>query len=164
LIAALRRVCAEDALADQTPFLNYAYLIDALSIHDTSTTLQDQLYQDARSSGCALPVSTCVDSYILASSLTDPFVPNLSFTQRIHENNGFNPGCAAYFAYTENNGTPSGITTIFYGTIDKLRVNQGPQLKALTTTAPEPATLWLLPLGFIGLAVVGRGRKRKSCG
>jgi opacity protein-like surface antigen len=139
-------------LTESTPFLNRAYLIDALSINDTSTTLQDQLYQDVRSSGCALPTTTCVYSYILAYSLTNPFVPNLSFNQQITASGIFDPGANTYFAYTVFNGTPSGLTTIFYGSIDTLSVNQG-------SGVPEPATFSLLALGVAGMALT-RVRRR----
>jgi hypothetical protein len=133
-------------LTESTPFLNHAYLIDALSINDTSTTLQDQLFQDARSSGCALPITTCVSSYILAYSLTNPFVPNLSFNQQINASGGFDPGANTYFAYTQNDGTPSGLTTIFYGSIDTLTVSQA-------SGVPEPATFSLLALALAGMAL-----------
>ena len=49
-------------LTESTPYLNEAYLIDALSKHDTSTTLQDQIFQEAESSGCTLPSTLCVSS------------------------------------------------------------------------------------------------------
>ena len=65
---------------ESAPYLNRAYLIDALSINDTSTTLQDQVYQEADSGNLN---TFGVFSYILAYSLTTPFVPNLNFNQPI---------------------------------------------------------------------------------
>lgn len=136
---------------ESVPYLNHAYLIDALSINDTSTTLQDQVYQEADSGSCN---SFCVDSYILASSLTTPFVPNLNFNQTINQSGGFDPGANASFNYTLKNGTPAGITTIFFGGIDTLSVN--------SASVPSPGTLTLMLAGLTGLALAYRRRCGKG--
>jgi len=128
---------------ESVPYLNRAYLIDALSSNDTSTTLQDQVYQEADSGNCN---SFCVYSYILALSLTTPFVPNLSFTQTINQSGGFDPGSNTNFNYTLQNGTPAGITTIFFGSIDTLAVQ----------SVPSPGTLPLMLAGLVGMALTRR--------
>ena len=124
---------------ESVPYLNRAYLIDALSSNDTSTTLQDQVYQEADSGNLN---SFGVFSYIAADSHTTPFVPNLSFDQTIHVSGGLDPSSNTGFDYTLQNGTPAGITTIFYGSIDTLSVN----------SVPSPGTLSLMLIGLLGLA------------
>jgi len=117
-------------------YLNRAYLIDALSINDTSTTLQDQVYQEADSGNLN---TFGVFSYIVACSLTTPFVPNLNLNQPMNQSGGFDPGSNTSFNYTPQNGTPAGITTIFFGSIDTLSVK----------TVPSPGTrLMLAGFGF----------------
>jgi hypothetical protein len=141
-------------LTETTPFLNYAYLIDALSKHDTSTTLQDQVFQGTQSSGCASPSGTCVSSYILAYSLTNPFVMN--FNHAINASGGLDPGSNTYFAWVENNGTPSGLTTIFYGSINTLSVRPmggNPGGQSSVNGVPEPSTFSLLAIALIGVAI-----------
>jgi hypothetical protein len=130
---------------ESVPYLNHAYLIDALSINDTSTTLQDQVYQEADSGNLN---SFGIFSYILAYSHTTPFVPNLNFNQTINQSGGFDPGSNTNFNYTLQNGTPAGITTIFYGSIDTLSVN----------SVPSPGTLPLMLVGLAGLALTHRKR------
>jgi hypothetical protein len=142
-------------LTETTPYLNYAYLLDALSKHDTSTTLQDQVYQGTQSSGCASPSGPCISSYILAYSLTNAFVHNLNFDHAINASAGLDPGSNTYFAWIENNGTPSGLTTIFYGSIITLSVRPtgedavGYSVKGV----PEPSTFALFAFGLVGLGV-----------
>ncbi len=70
------------------PFINYSNLINALSSNDTSTTLQDSVYQGVQSAGCVAIASTCTASYIAAASTTTPFVPTLSFDQSISNPSG----------------------------------------------------------------------------
>jgi len=66
--------------SELSPFLNRSYLINALSVNDVTTTLQDQIHQDVRSSGCGFSTTPCLESYILAYSLGTPFVPTLDFS------------------------------------------------------------------------------------
>jgi hypothetical protein len=99
-----------------------------------------------------LATTTCVQSYVLAFSLMQPFAPNLSFSPTINASGGFDPGANTYFNYTQNNGTPSGNTTIFYGSIDTLSVN----------SVPSPGTLSLMLAGLAGLALTHRRRCGKG--
>jgi hypothetical protein len=90
-----------------------------LSINDTTTTLQDQAYQQIDSNGCYSESLACTASYILAYSLTTPFVPMLSFTQSITASTGLDPGSNTYFAFRNS----SGVSTLFYGSISTLSIN-----------------------------------------
>lgn len=108
--------------ADAAPFLNYAYLINALSINDTTTTLQDQVYQGIQSSGCSTVLGVCTDAYILAYSLETPFVPRLEFDQVISVSTGLDPGSNAYFRYFDG----SGQQMAFYGTVSTLAIDTSP--------------------------------------
>jgi hypothetical protein len=107
---------------ESNPTINYGYLIDALSVNDTSTTLQDQVYQQVGSSGCtAVGYQTCTNGYILAYSTTTPFVPNLDFNQSITTSSGLDSGSNAYFSYQ-----PAGAgepTVKVFGSINELTVN-----------------------------------------
>ena len=140
---------------ESAPYLNEAYLIDALSKHDTSTTLQDQVYQEADSGNCN---SFCVYSYILAHSLTKAFVHNLNFNHAINASDSLDPGSNTYFDYTLQNGTPLGITTIFYGSISTLSVRSMGGDPAPVNGVPEPDILWLMLAGLAGLALTRRKR------
>ena len=106
---------------ESSPFLNRSYLIDALSINDTTTTLQDVSNQEINSNGCSSVYAACTASYILAYSLTTPFVPMLSFTQSITASS-LDPGSITYFAYRNS----SGASTLFYGSISSLSINPPP--------------------------------------
>lgn len=112
---------------ETNPTINYGYLIDGLSVHDTSTTLQDQVQQQVSSSGCPFPgFQTCTNAYILAYSTTTPFVPNLNFKQAITASSGLDSGSNAYFSYQ-----PSGAgdpTLQVYGSIKQLTVNAAPEI------------------------------------
>jgi hypothetical protein len=143
-------------LTETTPYLNYAYLIDALSRHDTSTTLQDQVYQGTQSNACASPSGPCISSYILAYSLTNAFVHNLNFNHAINASTGLDPGSNTYFGWIENNGTPSGLTTIFYGSISTLSVRsiaEDPAVGYSGKGVPEPGTLALFAFALVGLGL-----------
>jgi hypothetical protein len=107
---------------ETSPFLNRSYLIDALSINDTTTTLQDVANQEIDSNGCNGASAACTVSYILAYSLTTPFVPMLSFTQSITASTGLDPGSITYFAFRNS----SGVSTLFYGSISTLSINPPP--------------------------------------
>jgi len=75
----------------------------------------------------------------VAYSLTTPFVPNLNLNQPMNQSGGFDPGSNTSFNYTLQNGTPAGITTIFFGSIDTLSVK----------TVPSPGRrLMLAGFGF----------------
>ncbi len=108
---------------ETSPFLNRSYLIDALSINDTTTTLQDVANQEIESNGCSSASPACTVSYILAFSLTAPFVPMLSFTQSITASTGLDPGSVTYFAFRNS----SGASTLFYGSISTLSINPPPE-------------------------------------
>ena len=117
---------------ETSPFLNRSYLIDALSINDTTTTLQDVAYQEIDSNGCYSVYPACSVSYISAFSPTTPFVPMLSFTQTITASTGLDPGSNTYFAFRNS----SGASTLFYGSISTLSINASSvsqQLAALQT-------------------------------
>jgi hypothetical protein len=104
---------------ESSPYLNRSYLIDALSINDTTTTIQDVANQEIDSNGCSSVYAACTVSYILAYSLTTPFVPMLSFTQSITASTGLDPGSITYFAFRNS----SGASTLFYGSISSLSIN-----------------------------------------
>jgi hypothetical protein len=93
-----------------------------LSINDTTTTLQDVANQEIDSNGCNSVQAACTVSYILAYSLTTPFVPMLSFTQSITASTGLDPGSITYFAFRSS----SGVSTLFYGSISNLSINPPP--------------------------------------
>jgi hypothetical protein len=117
---------------ETSPFLNRAYLIDALSIRDMTTTLQDVVDQEVDSNGCSSVLPACTVSYIIAYSLTTPFVPTLSFTQSITASTGLDPGSMTYFAFRNS----SGVSTLFYGSIANLSINPPP---AALSINPPPA-------------------------
>lgn len=123
---------------ETSPFLNYSYLIDALSIRDTTTTLQDQAYQGVQSNGCSSVCPACTDSYILAYSTATPFVPSLDFNQSITASSGLDPGSNAWFSFRDG----SGQTTKFYGSILSLSIKAdattllGNLLAAVTNVGP----------------------------
>lgn len=108
--------------AETNPFLNHSYLIDALSIGDTTTTLQDQAYQGVQSNGCFSVYPACTDSYILAYSTATTFVPSLDFNQSITASSGLDPGSNTWFSFQDS----SGRTTKFYGSIQSLVINADP--------------------------------------
>jgi len=120
---------------ETSPFLNRAYLIDALSINDTTTTLQDVANQEIDSNGCSSVYLACTVSYVLAYSHTTPFVPMLSFTQSITASTGLDPGSITYFAFRNS----AGVSTLFYGSISTLSINPPPvsQQQQLTALLAE---------------------------
>jgi hypothetical protein len=135
---------------EANPFVNEFYLIDALSVDDTSTTLQDQAYQGVASQGCVLANGPCTNSYILAYSLNTPFVPSLDFNQSITVLNGLDPGSNTYFSFREGPADPGSVNQYseFYGSIS-----------ALTINVPEPSSLAVL-IGALAAFGVMAGRKR----
>jgi hypothetical protein len=125
---------------ENSPYLNRAYLIDALSINDTTTTLQDVANQEIDSNGCSSANTACTVSYILAFSLTTPFVPMLSFTQSITASTGLDPGSITYFAFRNS----SGASTLFYGSISSLSINPPPASQQQQRVNLEHALMELL--------------------
>jgi len=139
---------------ETNPFVNDSYLIDALSISDTSTTLQDQAYQGIASHGCVLATGPCTNSYILAYSLTTGFVPDLDFSQSIVISAGLDPGSNNYFSFREGpTGDVVNDYSEFYGSIATLTIN-----------VPEPSSLSVLfgALGIVGALSRRRRIKAKS--
>jgi hypothetical protein len=137
--------------------VNYSYLIDALSINDASTTLQDQAYQGIESAGCVIAYGACTSSYILAYSLDTSFVPTLDFNQSIDFSAGLDPGSNTYFSFREG-PTPPGCVeqyTAFYGSLSTLSINA-------VAPVTEPSTLALFGFGLLGLAGVRALQSRKS--
>jgi len=101
------------------------------------STLPDQVYQEADSGNLN---TFGVFSYIVACSLTTPFVPNLNLNQPMNQSGGFDPGSNTSFNYTPQNGTPAGITTIFFGSIDTLSVDRA----VAWHTIANVGGLWIL--------------------
>ena len=137
---------------DANPFRNYSYLLNPLSINDVSTTLQDQVYQDIGSAGCFSSYGECTFAYVLAYSLSAPFVPTLNFDQSIDFSAGLDPGANSYFVY-RNGPTQSGTQqnyTGFHGTITRLLVNP--------VEIPEPSTWALVLMGLAGIGVMAQRR------
>jgi hypothetical protein len=137
--------------SESNPVINYGYLIDALSVNDTSTTLQDQVQQQVSSSGCTNPggAQPCTNAYILAYSTTTPFVPNLNFNQSISVSSGLDSGSNTYFSYQ-----PAGAgdpTVQLFGTINSLTVNAAPEIDSTSAISA-------LVLLVGSLVVVLRGR------
>jgi hypothetical protein len=138
---------------ETNPVINYGYLIDALSVNDTSTTLQDQVFQQVASSGCTTPgYANCANAYILGFSTSTPFVPNLDFNQSINVSSGLDSGSNSYFSYQPSGAAEPDIA--LYGSIKQLTVN------AVSAPEIDPASAAGAMALLLGSLAVLRGRRR----
>jgi hypothetical protein len=136
---------------ESSPFLIRSYLSSEIA---NGLGSQDQVYQEINSPGCTGSYGPCRSSYILAYSVSTPFVPSLDFDQSIVASfNELDPGSRTYFLFRDGPTDPGTTQQYsgFYGSIDTLAVN-----------VPEPSTWAMMLLGFAGLGFAFRRSRRKA--
>ncbi len=134
------------------PFINRSYLISGLG---SGLASQDQVYQQADSSGCNVANGPCTSAYILAYSTQTPFVPSLDFAQTLLASSELDPASHVYFLFRNGptgHGTVNQYTGV-YGSISTLSVNPAP--------VPVPAALPLFAAGLSAMGFLG-WRRRKA--
>jgi hypothetical protein len=102
-------------LTESNPFLNRSYL---QSVRQPS--VQDQVFQDARSLGCKSAYGACTDWHINAYSSSVPFLPSLDFNQSLTVSEALNPLSEVYFSFRDADGQ----YTRFTGSISTVSINQ----------------------------------------
>jgi hypothetical protein len=135
---------------EQDPFRNRSYLYNGLT---QGVGSEDQIYQEAYSSGCSSNYGLCTESYILASGSKNPFLPSVDFSQSLTVTSELlDLTSNTYFRFRDGPTAPGSVDqyTGFYGSIESISVN----------SVPEPGTVPLFATGLGLMALLARRRRQ----
>ena len=90
----------------------------------------DQVFQEVKSNACTWAYGLCIDSYILAYSVSTGFLRNVDFNQTVTVPvpGRLDPDSRVYFAFRTGPYQPASFNqySTLYGSISKLSINVGP--------------------------------------